>query len=187
MKREQILQSSMEIIRQYGLEHLTMDEVARQCGISKKTIYQFFVNKDSLLIELATAYTEQEISRFSEGFKQQQTKEEELMFSFGFLLDLSGQIPYTNLLYLQKYHPACHQLFDQLEQEIFTALEKEMAAGQQEGLVYEDVDAYLMCSLLSTQLQYFRKEYPRLQSRETLQKWQQQITLAFRRAVLKKQ
>ena len=185
MKREQILNSSMEIIRQYGLEHLTMDEVARQCGISKKTIYQFFINKDSLLIELATAYTQQELSQFSEGFREQQTREEKLMFAFHFLLKLSGQIPYTNLLYLQKYHLPCYRLFDQLQQEIYQALEQEMIAGQQEGLVYEDVDAALLCGLVKTQLQYFRKEFPRLQSRETLHKWQQQITLAFRRSVLK--
>lgn len=185
MKKEQILNSSMEIIRQYGLEHLTMDEIARQCGISKKTIYQFFINKDSLLTELATAFTEQESSRFSEGFKRQQTGEEKMMFSFRFLLELSGQIPYSNLHYLQKYHPSCYRLFDQLHQDIFETLEREMKAGQQSGLVFQDVDPYLLCSLLRTQLQHFQKEYPRLQSREILQKWQQQIILAFQRSVLK--
>ena len=34
---------------QYGIRSITMDEIAAQLGISKKTIYQFFTDKDAMV------------------------------------------------------------------------------------------------------------------------------------------
>ena len=33
----------------YGIRSITMDEIAAQLGISKKTIYQFFTDKDAMV------------------------------------------------------------------------------------------------------------------------------------------
>ena len=33
----------------YGIKSITMDEIATSLGISKKTIYQFFTDKDDLV------------------------------------------------------------------------------------------------------------------------------------------
>ena len=55
--KERILEKTHDLFMRYGIRAVTMDEIATQLGISKKTIYQFFTDKD----EIVEAVTEQEV------------------------------------------------------------------------------------------------------------------------------
>ena len=46
---ENIMVKSYELFKRYGIRSITMDEIAVQCGMSKKTVYQAFEDKDSLV------------------------------------------------------------------------------------------------------------------------------------------
>ena len=41
-----LLQKSAELFKKHGVKNLTMDDVAKELGMSKKTIYHFVENKD---------------------------------------------------------------------------------------------------------------------------------------------
>ena len=47
--KERILQKATDLFMRYGIRSITMDEIAAQLGISKKTIYQFFTDKDEIV------------------------------------------------------------------------------------------------------------------------------------------
>ena len=47
--KERIKQKSDELFKRYGIKSITMDEIANQLGISKKTIYHMFADKDELV------------------------------------------------------------------------------------------------------------------------------------------
>ena len=47
-KRE-YLEKATQLFKHYGIRSITMDEIAAQLGISKKTIYQFFTDKDAMV------------------------------------------------------------------------------------------------------------------------------------------
>lgn len=49
--REKILVISNEQFSQYGIRAITMEDIARLAGISKKTIYQEFKDKKQLVKE----------------------------------------------------------------------------------------------------------------------------------------
>src|ERR1017187_1601563 len=57
--KERILEKATDLFMRYGIRSITMDEIAGQLGISKKTIYQFFTDKD----ELVEGVVDQEIQR----------------------------------------------------------------------------------------------------------------------------
>src|SRR5665811_606001 len=44
-----ILLKVRELYMKYGIKSITMDDVARELGISKKTLYQFVSDKDDLV------------------------------------------------------------------------------------------------------------------------------------------
>lgn len=46
-----ILTVATELFRQYGFKTITMDDIARRAGISKKTLYQHFANKGEVVHE----------------------------------------------------------------------------------------------------------------------------------------
>jgi len=50
--RDRIKQKADELFRSYGIRSVTMDEIATRLGASKKTIYQFFADKDELVDEV---------------------------------------------------------------------------------------------------------------------------------------
>ena len=53
---ELIKQKSRHLFFKYGLKSVSMEDIAKDCGISKKTIYEFYKNKhaivDSIIDEL---------------------------------------------------------------------------------------------------------------------------------------
>jgi AcrR family transcriptional regulator len=67
--QERILHKSHELFMRYGLRTISMDEIATQLGISKKTIYQFYADKDALVeavVNLEICENEKECICFKE-------------------------------------------------------------------------------------------------------------------------
>ena len=52
--REKILETAGEMFLNYGFKSITMDDIANEMGISKKTIYKYYSNK----VDLVDASTE---------------------------------------------------------------------------------------------------------------------------------
>ena len=51
MIKEQILLTAFDLFSQYGVKSVSMDNIAHNMSISKRTIYEFFEDKEALLIE----------------------------------------------------------------------------------------------------------------------------------------
>lgn len=49
--REKIILSASELFAQKGIRSITMDDIAASFGISKRTLYELFSDKEALLIE----------------------------------------------------------------------------------------------------------------------------------------
>ena len=52
--KERIIEESIELFRKQGIKSTTMDDIAKHIGISKRTIYENFKDKESLLIEVVS-------------------------------------------------------------------------------------------------------------------------------------
>jgi AcrR family transcriptional regulator len=50
--RERIIEGAANLFRIYGIRTVTMDSLATQLGISKRTIYEVFSDKDDLLVSV---------------------------------------------------------------------------------------------------------------------------------------
>ena len=48
-KAQKVLDQVSQLFMQYGIKSLTMDDIARHLGISKKTLYQSFSDKADLV------------------------------------------------------------------------------------------------------------------------------------------
>ena len=51
MIKEQIINTAFDLFSQYGIKSVSMDDVATAAGISKRTLYESFEDKETLLIE----------------------------------------------------------------------------------------------------------------------------------------
>jgi AcrR family transcriptional regulator len=64
--RGRILDGAFEAVAAFGLSRLTMDDVARQAGLSRQSLYRYFDSKDALI--QALVYREEEA--FLEGIRR---------------------------------------------------------------------------------------------------------------------
>ncbi len=55
--KEKIIQKSSDMFHQFGCVKVTMEEIAAEMGISKKTLYKYFSNKEHLLNEIFSLVT----------------------------------------------------------------------------------------------------------------------------------
>jgi AcrR family transcriptional regulator len=107
--KDRILTKAADLFMRYGIKSITMDEIATSLGISKKTIYQFFTDKDDLVfavIELETTKNETDCVQFRD------TAENAVHEIFLAVEDLDELLRSTNplVLYdLEKYHPRAFQ------------------------------------------------------------------------------
>ena len=49
MKKEQIIEVARQLFHKYGFKKVSMDEIAKEAGVTKKTIYSYFKSKEELL------------------------------------------------------------------------------------------------------------------------------------------
>ena len=47
--QERIVMKAHELFMRYGIRSISMDEIATQLGMSKKTIYQYYADKDAIV------------------------------------------------------------------------------------------------------------------------------------------
>lgn len=103
--KERILSKAADLFSRYGIRSITMDEIASQLGISKKTIYQFFTDKD----DLVSAFIAQELNEnVKECIETRDKAADAIHEVFLALESLEEMLAYMNplMLYdLEKHHP----------------------------------------------------------------------------------
>ena len=58
--RDRIIEEASESFKTYGIRSVTMDSLANQLGMSKRTIYEIFQDKDELLMEVLKRMAQQQ-------------------------------------------------------------------------------------------------------------------------------
>lgn len=53
--KTEILQKSTEMFLDLGFKSVTMDDISSEMGMSKKTLYSYFKNKEELITEVTLA------------------------------------------------------------------------------------------------------------------------------------
>ena len=138
--KDRILTKAAELFMRYGIRSITMDEIAAQLGISKKTIYQFFTDKDDMVY----AVIELEIKKNETDCLQYRYDSNDAVHEiFLAVEDLEEMLRYTNpmMLYdLEKYHPRAYQkIRDYKYQFLYEAILENLKKGIEEGVYRPDI------------------------------------------------
>lgn len=159
--QERIKQKADELFRQYGIRSVTMDEIAGQLGISKKTIYQYFADKD----ELVDAVTADEI-RFSQESCEKSSKEsenaiDEIFQVMEFVETMFRNMNPSMLNDLEKYHPRSFKKFlDHKNRYLYDMIRKNIERGILEELYRPEIPVELMTRYrLETMMLAFNSQF----------------------------
>lgn len=143
MNKEQILELSTDLFYRLGFKGTTMDDIANQAGISKKTLYSHFKNKKILVEKAVLRFCEITNAEMDTVFSDGKYNAiEQLIYSI--YISTFSQFSNTNMAQqqLQKYYPAIYQkLQDNQLKSAGIALLGNINKGIQEGLYRPNLNA----------------------------------------------
>ncbi len=92
-RKRMILNAAMKVFSESGYIGSSVDDVAKEAGISKGAIYWHFKNKDDLFKSLLEYWTKQQLFLFHENFKKSQS----FIDSLHSMLIMPFEIPDENI------------------------------------------------------------------------------------------
>ena len=152
--RERILKAAQELFFSYGIRSITMDDIARHLSMSKKTIYQFFEDKDQIVHTLCRMDCDLNSKMIHHIADNSPDAITEILQSMNFLGELLSRMN-PNLIYdLQKYHPTAWNEFSVFrEHHLFGAVEANLKKGIKQGLYRPDINVRILAKLRIEEVQ----------------------------------
>ncbi len=66
-KQNKIIRDSVELFMKFGIRSVSMDDIARELAISKKTLYQYFSNKADLIAKILELHEKESLHCFQDN------------------------------------------------------------------------------------------------------------------------
>lgn len=132
----------------YGLKNVTMDDIARELGISKKTLYVHFPDKNTLIEKCALEYVSNIDQRVSCIFHEEGNAIEQSYNVFVTILSYINNVQPVVFYDLQKYYPKLWKIYNDIKVNIMpTILKQNLQKGKNEGLYRPDLDEEVIITL----------------------------------------
>ena len=144
--KEKIISKASDMFLKLGFKSITMDDIAGEMCISKKTIYKYFCNKE-ILIEESTAAIHKEIHEIIDTIIKQNHNAIEENFEIRKMFKEMFKSSDTSPIYqLKKHYPEIYEKVMLREiNECNSAFEQNIRKGIQQGLYRENIniDSYI--------------------------------------------
>jgi AcrR family transcriptional regulator len=159
--KEKIISESIDLFMNYGVRSVTMDEIAKHLGISKKTIYQHFKDKEEIIIQSTALYFEREHAVMDQIEYGAENAVEHL---YNLTICLRDRIKNTNtnvLFDLKKYYQTAFEKYKLYKHDvIFNSVLKNIKRGIEEGLFRSDINPEILAYLRIGEIELsFNREY----------------------------
>jgi AcrR family transcriptional regulator len=151
--RTKILEIASEQFSQYGVRAITMEDIARLAGISKKTIYQEFKDKKELVKEAFTMVLRGDQQRLRQVLEGEDGVIEHLVYTSKMIRERLSNLNPMALLEIQKYFPDVWDLFNSFKEEVIvtdivTVIEK----GKILGYFRPEINAKILANMRIDQI-----------------------------------
>jgi AcrR family transcriptional regulator len=143
--KERIQKKAHELFLRYGIRSVSMDDIAAQLGMSKKTIYQFFSEKD----ELVNAVMTEEVTHTQHECELCKTNArnavDEIFLTLQRLYEQFANLNPMVLYDAEKFHPKAFEIFRKMKEEfLLEVVAHNLRRGIEEELYRDDINVEMM-------------------------------------------
>ena len=143
-----IIEKAGDLFKKYGIKSVSMDDIAQQLGVSKKTLYNFFCDKAQLVKKVIGEYNCKTDEKFNNVISQKINAIDKLLEVSKYLIEMLKEINPVIMYDLKKYYPELmKELVDDRREHIFENIKSNIVKGISEGLYREDMDADIISSI----------------------------------------
>lgn len=146
------------LYKQYGIKSVTMDDIANEFGISKKTLYQYFRDKNELVrrvVEMEYAEKNRKLYVLSES--SENAIEELLKFHSLIVKMVKDQNPAIQYD-LKKYYPEIYiDVIKTKRQFLYKSVRENLLRGKKERVYRKDIDTDIISKLILHWIESFHE------------------------------
>ncbi len=179
--QDRIAVKAGELFLRYGIRSISMDEIASQLGISKKTIYQFYADKDSLVQRVVDSMLSDNENECFNTRNASENPVHEMFIALDMVQDLLKVTNSTVVYDLQKYHPSAYKkLADHQHKFWFALITENLEEGKRLQLYRQDLDVEIVARFrLATVFMIFNPYFTTGMGKTPLTKAMEEITILF--------
>jgi len=153
-QKYKITEKALEQFMRFGIKSMTMDDVARSMTISKKTLYQHFQDKDSLVFAVCEHHLLQHNDQLSCIANQAESAIHEMALLSDFIKIKLTEMHPSVLHDIRKYHSRSWSLFvEHRETCIVTSIIHNLNRGVAEGVYRSDINVEILSRLRLEEIQ----------------------------------
>ena len=161
--QERIVIKAHELFMRYGIRSVSMDEVANHLGMSKKTIYQFYADKDALVEDVINMQINANQSECNMHKLKSENAIHEIFMAVDMMLEVLTNINPNVIFDLEKYHPKAFKKHNEFKNKfLFTIIKQNLESGKEQGLYRENINSDILARfrLASTFLIFSPELFP---------------------------
>ena len=150
----QILNKARDLFFSYGLKSVSMDDLAKEAGVSKKTVYQVVADKNELVMRVAQQLVQCHDEGLAQCRRQAANAVEEVVLQAKMPFTALAAINHSFFYDLEKFFPEAWQLLMRHRNDhLLPHIIANLGRGIAEGLYREDIDMELTPQIRLQQLQ----------------------------------
>jgi AcrR family transcriptional regulator len=151
---EQILKGAEELFFRYGLKSITMDDIAKYLGMSKRTIYENFPTKDSIISALLMLQRKKSLHDIETYRKESKDAIEEIFMTMQQLREMANMMNPRLLFELKKFHAKVWKDFEDFKQQvILQCVTDNLKRGIKQGIYRKEIDIETLSRMRVEQLE----------------------------------
>jgi AcrR family transcriptional regulator len=156
--KENLVSTAFDLFLKYGIKSVSMDDISRKLGISKKTIYSVINTKDELIDDVLISHLQKDKCDIKSILDQSHDAIDEMVRITRHILTFISSMTPSIIYDLKKYHP---QAWNKIEKEHFSFIQQtiynNLIRGQKEGLYRMDFDPRDHCHVVCQQVTCYRR------------------------------
>ncbi len=164
--KDRIVEESKKLFFKYGVRRVTMDDVAKALSVSKKTLYQYFSDKDELVEVVTKVHLLEEQEEMEDISMKAINSIEELFLVSKCVRKNTNDINPTVLFDLKRFYPGSYQRWIKFkDQYISESIVNNLKRGISDGYFRREINLAVMAKLrlMEIQLLFDNEIFPRNQ------------------------
>ncbi|MHA7128838.1 TetR/AcrR family transcriptional regulator [Algoriphagus namhaensis] len=151
--REKIMDKSIEQFAQFGVRAVTMDDIARSLGISKKTIYQDFKDKKDLVNSAFKKMLSMDHDQLESMLEGEDGVIENLLYTSQMMRERLTNMNPMVIVEIQKYYPETWEIFQDFKENVIRKdIIKVLEKGKKLGYFRAEIDSDILSRLRVNQI-----------------------------------
>lgn len=148
ISKEKIVEKALELVSRYGVRMTSMDDLSRELGISKKTIYQLYTEKEELVSDCVKQIADDLDKITTEWMMKPDHPVRNIAAIYAECIKFILTYPPSFFYDLRKYYSKAYETLTSFRNELIeNKVIKLLRQAREDGYLREEIDIRFLCEV----------------------------------------